>query len=107
MTPGVLMYSISNAGSARAYSDWQRALRDKGVRAQGVITRWKFGEGESKGGVTYNYVEPEFVAVLPPIENDQEIWQTIIASLTSLKGGSAEEILTLLSGSTKSDDIPE
>lgn len=104
LTPGVVMYSIANAGAARSYSDWQRVLREKNLRAQGVVTRWKFGTDESKSGVEYNYVEQEFVAAIPPPDQDSDIWKTILTSLTSLKGGAANEILTMLSGSNKAAD---
>lgn len=96
--PAVLMYSISNRGSARSYQDWLRSLKEHNHRPQGVLTRWSFGEDESKSGVDYSFVRMETVLPLPGPENDDKLWDLIVKTVVDLKGGRADAILTALSG---------
>lgn len=106
MMPAVVMYSVSNRGSSRAYQDWIRTLKEKGHRPQGVLTRWKFGDDTSKGGVDYNFVDMEVVMPLPGPKDDAELWTKIVNSVMELKGGNADEILLALTG-TVTPEVPK
>lgn len=96
--PGLVTYSVGNRGSSRAYQEWLRSCKEKGIRPQGCVTRWKFGSDKSKSGVDYNYVEQEFVLPLPSPEEDPDIWEVIVKAVMDLKNGSADNILLALTG---------
>lgn len=96
--PGVLNYSISNRGSDRAYSDWLRGVREKGMRPQGCVSRWSFGSDKSKSGVPYSFVKIEVLHALPSPTEDPDIWAAIAGAVQGLKGGQADEVLIALSG---------
>lgn len=102
--PGLVNFSIGNRGSSAAYQEWLRTCKEKGVRPQGCVTRWSFGEDESKSGVTYNFVKQEYVAMIAGPENDPDLWNVIVKAVMDLKSGSADNILFALTGSAKADD---
>lgn len=102
--PGVLNYSISNRGSDRAYSEWLRGVREKGLRPQGCISRWSFGKDKNKAGTEYSFVRVEMIHALPSPTDDPEIWAAIAAAVQGLKGGQADEVLIALSGMAGGED---
>jgi hypothetical protein len=98
LAAGLLMYSVSNKGSARAYQEWLRVTREKGQRPQGVVTRWSFGKDRSKSGIPYSFVKQDFVMALPSTGDDPELWGAILKGVASLKGGASDSILLALTG---------
>lgn len=102
--PAMVDYSIGNRGASRAYQSWQRAVREKGHRPQGVITKWSFGKDTNKAGTDYDFVSMEMVAPLPTPEEDPAIWKTIVSAVQALKSGQADDILVALSGAHEEDE---
>lgn len=96
--PGVILYSIGNRGSARGYQAWLTDLKEKGLRPQGVLTRWSFGLDRSKSNVDYNFVAMETVMPLPDPTHDPALWSFIVEQVQGLKGGNADQILSMLTG---------
>lgn len=102
--PGVLNYSISNRGSDRAYSEWLRLVREKGLRPQGVVSKWSFGSDKNKAGTVYSFVKIEMLHALASPTDDPELWAAIAGAVQGLKGGQADEVLVALSGMAGGED---
>lgn len=105
--PGVLNYSISNRGSDRAYADWLRGVREKGLRPQACVSKWTFGSDKSKSGVEYSFVKIEMLHALPTPQEDPDLWSAIAGALQGLKGGQADEVLIALSGMAGGAEDPD
>lgn len=103
--PGLLIYSTSNRGSNRAYTAWDRQIKEASLRKQGVVTLWSFGSDKSKGNIDYSFVKQEVVAPIPAHnEPGGEVWEVILKEITHLKDGIAHEVMSILTTSAGTEE---
>ena len=98
--PAVLRYSIANAQGPAEFSRFCKGAKEVGSvpYPQAVLGKWHFQSAKSKSGVKYSAIKLDVVAPLPSPEDDPSLWKVIMQQTKLLKEGSANDILTILSG---------
>lgn len=99
---GLIQYSIANKNAGVNWQTFLRKSREIAPLPQLVVAKWGFESAQSKSGVKFSTVK---IDVLAPInvEESAEFFTHIKEQLQHLKGGAANEILSMLSGSNNDD----
>lgn len=92
--PALVRYGIGNREAAENYQHLMRFARERGTYPQGLVCRWSFSKGESKGGVKYDVVKMEPVCSI----SQDSIRKVIVPLVLPLKKGQAIEVLKALAG---------
>lgn len=99
--PAIIRYGIGNREASDAYAAIMRFAKERGSYVQGLLCRWAFAKGQSKGNIEYDVVVIEALAKI----DDAAIQAAVVPLVRTLKGGQALELLTALAGK-KEDGEP-
>lgn len=103
MGPAIIRYGIGNREAADNYAAIMRFAKERGTYVQGLLCRWAFTKGTSKGGIDYDVVVIEALARI----DDATIQAAVVPLVRTLKKGQALEVLTALSGQKDDGEAPQ